>query len=172
MKLSVRPVGTFCVYQHLVWGKPIYVGSGTIQRAFAMDRRNQPWTEFVRSATDTNPGFEIEVEIIALYTDRQKAFDHEKRLINELKPTYNIVGITADIYLGPTPNQGKKTTVHCVETGLNFKSVTEAAKWVGVTGTQMSYHLNMRPGYRKVKGFTFKRGLFEMSHRLTPGKYP
>lgn len=50
-----------------------------------------------------------------------------------------------------------KSAVRCVETGEVYKSGYAAAKALGLGWSALCNHLNGKPGFKTVKGFTFTR---------------
>lgn len=128
----------YCVYFHWLDDAIIYVGSGTLSRAFSTTR-NSLWEEKTRYR-------KVQVEIVSLHEDRDLAFGAERRYIELFQPECNIM---------LRPRVRKNGMVRCNETGEVYSSATHAAHCVGVTRGAMANVLNGR--YASVKGLTFSR---------------
>lgn len=71
----------FCVYAHVIRGTIIYIGSGSIGRAF--DRNRSPlWREATK-------GKSVTVRILAWFGDSYDACDYEGRMIDHHRPICN-----------------------------------------------------------------------------------
>lgn len=82
--MTIRP-SQFCVYKHIADGVAFYVGSGRSHRPFVSAGRNGLWHETVGVA-----GY-FEVDIIGWFATQAEALAVERSLIDELRPTANIV---------------------------------------------------------------------------------
>eukprot|EP00808_Paulinella_micropora_P028073 g4490.t1 len=68
--------------------------------------------------------------------------------------------VLASMHLNYTPRPGKDNPVLCVETGVEYVSIREAARAMGVT--DMAIHKALKKGYRSC-GYTWQRILPEYS---------
>lgn len=85
MRLSVPPRNGHCVYLHRVGGTVIYVGKGSVSRAFAFDfSRNEVWLQATKDAAL------VEVEILHWCASEQEALDLGRQMILELQPIANL----------------------------------------------------------------------------------
>lgn len=64
---------------------------------------------------------------------------------------------------GPMPIMNKhgyfykrKGLIECIETGVTYQTASEAARINGSTQSNLSNHLNNKPGFRSVKGKTYR----------------
>lgn len=160
MDLTVQPFGMrYCVYIHTVDGAPMYIGSGTLARAFAVGEndRNDTWKFESR-------GKDVRVKIVAFFNDRRHALSFENALIDELDPPWNgkKYRVAAHRTRPPQPVGAPRPVrtrsmlpVRCNETGEIFETGLAAAKALGVSQGAVSNVLNGR--YASVKGLTFSR---------------
>lgn len=129
----------FCVYGHFIGARCIYVGSGTIARAFSLDRE-LIWLKRTK-------GEEVSVCILSFHDFRVEALAKERELIETMKPECNVKG--------GAPDNVQKMKVRCIETGEEFATSAQAAKKLGVSVAAVSHILNGL--YRKTKGYSFER---------------
>ena len=99
--MDVR-LGEFCVYIHYVDDEPIYVGMGSASRAFNFKLRSVQWKE------KTANGYRVVIE--SWWPSKDKAYDHEVKLIKLLRPACNMVhnGWVQPGLAGNTWNIGRK----------------------------------------------------------------
>lgn len=137
----------YCVYAHEVDGIIVYIGSGTISRAFAVlprDRTNE-W----RAAT---AGKSVRVGVLSWHADKSEAMRAEYAATKEWQPVANLSGRQPRHSPGFNPQWGRQ--VRCLETGQIFPSCTAAGKAIGVTQGAVT---NVARGrYPAVKGFRFE----------------
>lgn len=81
MNIELSATAKFCVYEHVVNGAVIYVGSGNQTRPFEPRGRNEAWR------TLTKNGYSV--RIVEWFEDREVAYTFESRRIMELKPPAN-----------------------------------------------------------------------------------
>lgn len=70
-----------CVYVHFIKsiGIPIYIGEGSVERAFNFTNRNNKWKELVSNLND------VHVEIVAIDITKEECIEIEKQLIKLYK---------------------------------------------------------------------------------------
>lgn len=51
----------------------------------------------------------------------------------------------------------RNAAIECVETGETWNSAKECVKACGLSQSALSNHLNGKPGYKQVKGLTYRR---------------
>lgn len=143
----------FCVYGHYIGDECIYVGLGSIGRAFFKFRKhwNMEWYE---RAKDTP----VKVVIFYRTNDRKEAFKLEAAMIKVLKPSCNTnqtEGKTMRVVTRDEPYKMDNRPVKCLETGAIFKSSLEADRAMGFKlGTVCA---NVRKRTKSAKGFQFIR---------------
>lgn len=149
MAITINPRKPFCVYSHNLYGKIVYIGAGTLKRAFELTGRGERWH---RSMTNPDiPWVEYEVEILESFETYPEALIREAALIAEHQPSFNVQGIAA------ATRKRLLTKVKCVETGSIYPTITKAAEAIGVTPGAISNHLNGRQGYEHIKRLHFQR---------------
>jgi hypothetical protein len=81
----------YCVYYHILNGEVIYIGSGSIGRAFNVHPRNKVWEYHTHYALKYGLG--ITVKIVATFPKKfqRRARKLEKIEIQRLRPIANIV---------------------------------------------------------------------------------
>ena len=78
-----RPSNVFVLYAHYIEDNLLYLGSGSIKRAFSTDQRNADWHKAMKEAEAADVYF-LDVG------DNEAAIRcHEHRLINRLRPPCN-----------------------------------------------------------------------------------
>ena len=105
----VRSVNSqpYCVYAHFVNGECIYIGLGSIARAFGLRGRPASWYDVVRDA-------ELNVVILEQFASRSDAAARERIMLSVFKPVCNTHGTGRTRHLRPI--------LH-VETGVKYTSV-------------------------------------------------
>jgi hypothetical protein len=145
--MIIDDFSAYCVYTHDINGSIFYVGMGTLSRAYSGEGRTHSWHDYHDKRS-------VNVEIIAWFgDDKKRAADYEKILIKYYRPRCNFHHNTRKAYRGP---------VTCLETGARFVNASDAARKLNVKQSQMSNHLNGKPGYITVKGFHFLRGIHDL----------
>lgn len=88
--IMIIPVNKFCVYEHWIGDRLVYVGKGRPSRAFQMSwheySRGSAWVAAVGDAT------ELRVEIVSWHESEAEAIRVEAETIRRLKPPGNGVG--------------------------------------------------------------------------------
>ena len=167
--ISVPPNQT-CVYAHYVGEQLIYIGVGSIERAFRIWCRSPEWKKLTRNG--------YRVEVIQWFENREDALEAEKRLIQELRPTTNLLhnGYIPPHNIGCSWNVGRKhsdvsraimsarqkaswvkTKIHrrpkvaikCIDTGEVYPGLIEASKATAANYTSISQCIN---GHRRKAG--------------------
>ena len=170
------PANQTCVYAHYVGEQLIYIGVGSVERAFRVWCRSPSWKAL------TKDGYRV--EILQWFENRDEALEAEKRFIQELKPTTNLLhnGYVPPHNIGNTWSLGRKhsavskaimsakqkaswarTKVHrrpkvpikCIDTGEIFPGLREAAKATAANYTSISQCINGQR--KKAGGLTFIR---------------
>lgn len=72
----------FCVYSHSVNGKVVYVGKGTVERAFTSAGRNPQWHDSVKGG--------ITIKIVRRFSSEKEALAYEAKTIGIQSPLCNI----------------------------------------------------------------------------------
>lgn len=138
----------YCVYAHEVAGAVIYVGVGTLARAFSILPRDR--TDLWRRCVDSRP---IRVGILGWHPDKSSALAAEESAILYWRPAAN----HHHLQDSPMPNGRSRREgrpVVCVETGQVYPSVSAAAVAIGVTQGAVT---NVARGrYPSVKGLRFQ----------------
>jgi hypothetical protein len=166
-----------CVYGHYVNGRLIYIGAGTAFRALSRAKRNDKWK------TLTSNGYDA--KILVWYADIKTAKDAELRLIRCYKPECNLVGNGYSSAWGNKYNLGRQWTteqkkkqseiqkhswektkrftgrrrpirpIRCIETGIIYQGLREAARKTGAHFTCISGVINGK--IRAAAGLRFER---------------
>lgn len=137
----------FCVYAHEVDRQVVYIGMGTLARAFAALPRDR--TDIWRAAVG---GRSVRVGIISWHTSRPDAVRAEAVAIQQWRPAANMNSTGERRRVGTNRAGGRQ--VVCVETGRVFPSCTAAGKWLGATQGAIT---NVARGrYPAVKGYRFR----------------
>jgi hypothetical protein len=140
----------YAVYMHLHCGVPQYIGVTPLHEVFTLQdaRCNSMWGDiFARDRTSV-----LEIRVLATTTIEREAYDEQRRLVLQHRPVCNIKGRWID---------PKRQRVECVQTGEIFDNASDAAKAHNVAYSQLSNHLNSKPGHRTVKGRTYVRTMKE-----------
>lgn len=162
-----------CIYAHYVGEELIYIGSGTMERAFTVRNRSPEWKNL------TSNGYSV--VIIQRYNSKDQAEEEEKRLIKELNPRCNLIynGWVNPKAIGNSWNVGRKHSavskaimsarqkaswidtkrktgrrrprqpIKCLDTGAIYDGLRAAAKYTNVHFTCISQCVN---GHRKTAG--------------------
>lgn len=133
----------WCVYAHECNDCVIYIGSGTLARAFAVGPQDRTdwWREVVKNQT-------VKVGIVALYERREAALAAEKMYIERCKPVANIQ------HCAVPKKRGEVRPVVCIDDNRIFPSVSRAARTYGVSQSAIS---NVASGrFPSVKGMRFR----------------
>ena len=77
------PKNLYVVYAHYVDDHIIYVGSGSVKRAFSTKRRNDTWHELAQEAKS------LDVYFLDVSENAPAIRQHERKLIQRLKPLAN-----------------------------------------------------------------------------------
>ena len=77
------PKNLYVVYAHYVDDHIIYVGSGSVKRAFSTKRRNNTWHELAQEAKS------LDVYFLDVSENAPAIRQHERKLIQRLKPLAN-----------------------------------------------------------------------------------
>lgn len=153
-----------CVYGHYVNNELIYIGAGTLFRAFSYYPRRALWKELVADGYD--------VIILAWYPDLKSAQDLEKKLIKQHKPKCNLAHNGYSNAWGNKWNIGRRHTekakkilseklkaswrngerkagsvkprmpIKCIETGIIYDGLREAARQTGFCPSHLSNCIN------------------------------
>lgn len=149
--ITIPPFNENCVYAHILSGRIVYIGSGTMTRPFTNTNRNRHWHE--RIAKAQTDGEKLTIRIISYHSNYYEAREAEMLLIKTLRPELNITHHPI-----PPLAPGQSKLVTCCETNITYKNASTVAKKLGVTKAAISNHLHNRPGFDKVRSFTFRRG--------------
>lgn len=141
----------FCVYEHWLMpvdgvsdAKMMYVGYCKLNEVwlFPDARRNNEWQKhFLQGVT---------MSVRVIFTSK-RLIDCQNvmtKIYRERQPICNVKGYRTN----------GRTMITCNETGETFESIVQAARSKGLSQSQLTNHINNRPGYRAVKGLTFRRG--------------
>lgn len=135
----------FCVYVHEVAGEVIYVGEGSLPRAFTTSDRTDAW----RAAVAGRP---VRVGIICWCETKAQALADERRAIAYWQPRANFYKVAG----AKGHSRGKVgRPVRCVQTGIVYPSGRAAAKALGLTQGAVSNVVVGR--YKSVRGLQFER---------------
>lgn len=138
-----------CVYSHMDArdGQVKYVGMCALTEVlnFTDARCNSLWPDIF-----LKPDAQIIITVESLHGSEQEAIKARYDFINALpvKPICNAKGYN----IAP-----HRQDVLCNETGERWKSVKETAQAHNLSESALSNHLNGKPGYRTVKGRTYRR---------------
>lgn len=129
----------FCVYYLLTpEQKILFVWYSKISNAMSIIHAK------ANPAFDKNQQFSF--HIYAIYKDQRQA-------INGMGEFFKLYGMPE---LNKTVTYNRRTKVQCVETGVIYNSQYECAKLEGLNQAQLSQHLRRNPGYKTIKGHTYK----------------
>ena len=100
------------------------------------------------------PAFEKNLTYsLCVLTCHKREFDAK----NAVGPAIRIICENrTPIYNIRSSYNARRSGIICNETGKTFKTVTEAAREMGLSQGNLSQHVSGRPGFRQVKGYTFK----------------
>lgn len=122
-----------------------YVGVSLLSKLFTLeDAYNN--SEFSRIFADIYSS--IEIKCVSLTTIEGEALAEARNLIRTHAPHCNLRGF----YQRP-----EYQSVVCDQTGEIFHSVRACATAHGLSASALSNHLNRKPGYKTVKGKTYRR---------------
>jgi hypothetical protein len=135
----------WCVYLHFINDDqtPIFAGVCKVKNLLDMKeaRGNTAWLELVRPPTP------MRVAIIHSSNDYYDVVNYRMRFIMAQKTVCNMKGKSI----------GVSRIIICNETKQEFKSITEAARAFNADLSNMNNHVNRKPGFKSVKGHTFRR---------------
>jgi len=139
---------TWFVYQLFDTGQsqqPLFVGWCEARDLLTMGhaRQSSACAKFMKA----NPDADLILVAISRHPTKEEAARAGGRLVHQLRPEWNMSG-----YI-----MSRKKRVVCLDNGLEFNSVTEAALWCQCAVPSMSAHLSRKPGYLTMHGFTFER---------------
>lgn len=142
----------YCVYTHTMGRHVIYVGAGTLSRAFSQSR-TPLWHKLTK-------GRQITIQIVRWFDTKYDAYQFEAQLIVEHKPAGNQSAphYTRHLGLGVQLKKNKPVVnraIQCVETGIVYPTSRDAQHAFGVTQGAISNVLNGRS--KSIRGFTFVR---------------
>lgn len=136
---------TWCVYLHFINGDttPIFAGVCRVRALLDMQeaRGNSAWTELVLGPTP------IRIALIHTTDSYYEAVNFRMKYIIAQKPICNMQGKSI----------GVSRIIVCNETGQEYASITEAARKMDAGLSNMTNHINRKPGFKSVKGYTFRR---------------
>ena len=125
----------YVIYSKAKPNEALFVGGASVSTVLEM-------REFRRTA-GFNYNDEYEVVIIESFSTLEEAIVSAGTYRIMYSPTYSFTT--------------GKSAVKCIETGEMYKSGYAAAKAMGLSWSALSNHLNNKPGFKTVKGFTFVR---------------
>lgn len=141
----------FCTYEHWLQdpefkedAKLMYVGYCKLSEVwlFPDARRNNEWQKHFLQGN---------LVIIRIVLTSKRLIDCQNamtKVYREQRPICNVKGYRTS----------GRTMVTCNETGETFDSILQAARAKGLSQSQLTNHINNRPGHKSVKGLTFRRG--------------
>lgn len=135
----------WCVYEHYYGENDtlIYIGLCRLIDVFsAPDARNN--SEWVKLVNDT---YALTLRIIATGTRANCFAYHGHHMTTRGRPVCNARGVHA----------GARNVIECIETGARFNTQEEASRGMGVSQSAISQHLQGKPNFARVKGYTFRR---------------
>lgn len=102
----------WCVYSHATKtdGTVFYIGCGNANRPYVTQGRSRKWREMSKEMGRT-------VQIIATYKFKWQALEHEKRLLNEVRPCCNREGRKEGEILGPASDDWETIVLRLPEGG-------------------------------------------------------
>jgi len=156
LPLTVHQMETWhCVYSHYLENRRMYVGVCKVSQVMLCPdaRRNTEWVKLVQPAQD-----DVYLSIDYASETLGDCFNKQSLIVRNTRPHCNVNGMRL----------GGRGAVTCVETGKTYRNATEASHAMGISLGALSNHLNARPGYKRVGGFTFKRGIGETMPNGTP----
>lgn len=142
----------YCIYEHWIFDDLqqsdicIYVGMCRLHEVYTMPDayRNSMWIQMA------NDGLTLTVKIIMTGTYEECANERARIVFGGTnRPVCNVQG---------TDMGGVSTAIICNETNIRYSSQIEAARALGCAQSQLSGHLARKTGFKRVKGFTFRRG--------------
>ncbi len=140
----------YCVYEHWIISPhgpmPVYVGMCMLRNIweFPDARRNTSWNEVI------TPKLEFQTRIV--FTSESKAIceRHHSTLVMQHDTYCNKHGMQMG---------NIRSIIVCNETNAVYESAKACAEAEGISQTSLSFHLNGRPNWPKIKGKTYRRGL-------------
>lgn len=93
-----------------------------------------------------DPDSEIIIGVMSVHDDEHGA---NNALKNELRVTYPS--------FNKTRSYCRSSAVECIETGERFRNQSDCAKAHDIPQGNLSNHLKQKPGYKSVKGRTYRR---------------
>lgn len=165
--------GGVCIYAHYVADQLIYIGMGTLERAFRVAFRPKAWQE------KTKNGYRV--VILCWFDNRKEAAREEKKLIKAFNPTCNLAHSVNYVShsIGNTWNIGRKLSketklklsvsqklswektkritgsrkptkpIQCLDTGMIYSGLRDASRQTGACPSSISQCLN---GFRRTAG--------------------
>lgn len=102
------------------------------------------------SALLSNPAFNVnQLYNFQIYNTYQTSREAQNGLGEFLK----LYGMPE---LNKTIKWNRMTRIECIETGKIFKNQYECAKLQAINQSQLSQHLRRNPGYKSIKGMTYR----------------
>ena len=143
----------YCVYEH--WGyrdidasdaeeQLMYIGVSPMSNVYDFHdaRINSKWQEiFIHNSP-------LRIVIIATSINVNECHNFKYQQVRDRKPFCNIYG---------TQPQANMPVV-CNETNEEFETAAAACERYDIAPSSMSNHLRGKSGYKRLKGFTFRRG--------------
>lgn len=136
----------YAVYEHRDINETVqYVGVTPLVELFALTdaQCNSMWPDIFSKPVTT-----LDINVVAVTPDEREAYQEMHRLISIHNPTCNRKGYWVD---------PRKQNVICNETGETWDTAVAASRAHGLSYSQLSNHLNRKPGYKTVKGRTYRR---------------
>lgn len=83
--------GKYYVYEHILYGRIFWVGSGNWQRPYRFDNRSKLWLDYVKNNKN-----DIRINIVKEFEDKQSAYNYEIKhsiiLRNNGEPVQGLIG--------------------------------------------------------------------------------
>jgi len=144
------PVNTFltkwCVYE--CYSKadalnPAYMGVCRLTEVFSFPdaQANTAWREMFRD----NPASLMMIKIKYVAATEVDCINARRAFVMQNPPPCNMRG-------RPT-----RSRIVCDQTGQEWKTIVEAADAIKSSPSNLSNHINRKPGFKSVKGYTFTR---------------
>lgn len=125
--------------------QPLFVGWCEARELLTLShaRSNSAYVKYTRE----NPDCELWLLVDSKHSSKEDASKAGGRLVYQLRPQFNMSGY----------NGARRRRVRCLQNGMEFNSVAEAAMWINCAARSMSSHLSRVPGYLTIKGHEFER---------------
>jgi hypothetical protein len=147
--ISTKPYGCeVAVYAlYTITGELLFIGCDILNNVFKLTqaKRNDKFRELI---VENNRA--IKVDILRMFDDMTSAKAYATVETGFRQPWCNIHGKETSTYA----NGGR---VRCMNDNCEYDNAFQASKHYGINQSQLSNHLNNRPGYKTVRGLTFTR---------------